>query len=123
MNNFFYAKLLFPHSTFFFAISTASTLLEEDACLKSVAEHCGYSKEIKPDPKDDNQLILFESQTGLKVRSSEPLGEDNESKGQNSGQNLENASTLCVKNLPKHHQINEAGRHNKDFYEMQASKL
>lgn len=103
---------------FFFAISTASALLEEDACLKFAAEHGDYPEEIKPEPKDGNQSILSESQTGLKVRSSEQLGEDTESKGGNGGQNLENASTLCAKNLSEHHQIKEGGRHNKDLYEM-----
>lgn len=103
---------------FFFAISTASALLEEDACLKFAAEYDDYPKEIKPEPKDGNQSILSEAQTDLQVRSNQQLGEDRESKGGYGGQNMEISSTLSAKNLSEHHQIMEGGRQNKDFYEM-----
>lgn len=82
---------------FFFAISTASALLEEDAFLKFAAEYGDYPKEIKPEPKDGNQSILSEAQTDLQVRSNQQLGEDRESKGGYGDQNLEISSTLSAK--------------------------
>ena len=96
--------------SFFFAISTASAFLEEDACLKFAAEHGDYLKE--------NQLNLFESQTGLKVGISEQLGEDRESKGGNGDENLENPSKLCAKNLSEDCQNKEDRRQSKGLYEM-----
>lgn len=103
---------------FFFAISTASALLEEDACLTFAAEHGDYPKEIEPEPEDGKQSNLFESQSGSKVRSSEQLGEDREIKGGKGDQNLENASTLYAKNISEQYQNKEGGRQNKNLHEL-----
>lgn len=102
---------------FFFAISTASALLEEDACLTFVAEHGDYAKDIEPEPKDGKQSDLFESQSGSKVRSSEQLGEDRESKGGKGDQNL-NASTQRAKNISEQYQNKEGGRQNENLHEL-----
>jgi hypothetical protein len=61
---------------FFFAISTTSSLIEEDAWLKFPTNNDYYPKEIKLVAKDSNQSNLLETQTCSKVKISEQLGED-----------------------------------------------